>query len=715
MEKCQLLDQENGSMSLTHSFLGHSYQLLHPLGSGGTGTLYLARHIRQDGQVALKVVPADDKWLESSRVIQRVEKLFQEKVQAISQLSHARIVPVLDFGLDKIDDSHYFYIVTEYCPAGSLADRLAASPLLLGCLTFAEIASVISQAAEALHYAHEHGLIHQAVKPSNLLLTRGAFPDLQVADFGLGYFFATLSGQGLSQSPYARGTSMCIAPEQWEGQAVPASDQYALAVMAFYLLTGQFPFQGSLSQLIQQHQKTQPPAASQLNRRLSSSIDKIIRRALAKQPEKRFPSILDFAQSFARQLTGDQTGISTIETSGPVPERIPVLLQSAPEQPTSAEQTTTREENDSPAEAETVLSAPVDSLTAAETVPALAPLPALATSPLEGNGHAPTIIAQSFDLANDDATTRIAQSPVALDDAPTLRMPDQLERRTEVAKGELPATQPAGLPAALPVAPAGQSAPYFKQAPDLPPMPPPPPTSQADTQRWHFSLFQKSLAVVLLAVIILFGSGLLLFRSLSAADHSRAASDQQLGLASGSNGGGIIIIVSPTSPNQLPGTGPTATPTTGSASTSGSQPPSGATPPSGSGPTPAPTAGPAPTPTRPAPTPTPTPHGCDIHYWVSTLSPTYAAGGHAFYVSPYCNGAVYLTLTSKPPSGGHEVDMQICYGLRTTNCSIWVRYSGNNVWLRVATGLKSGQVFYINSRCSACTGSSFQINGGVKY
>lgn len=707
-------------MSLTNALVGHSYQLLSPIGNRGSGILYLARHIHQDNQVAVKLVPVDDEWLANSRVTRRVEKLFQDTLQAISQLSHPHIVPVLNFGQDKIDNKQYFYVVTKYHTAGSLADRLAASPHRHECLTLAEIASIISQAAEALHYAHEREILHQAVKPSNLLLTQNAFPNLQLADFGLGYFFATLSGQGLSQSPYARATSAFIAPEQWEGQAVSASDQYALAVMAFYLLTGQFPFQGRLSQLIQQHRKAQPPAASQLNRQLHSSIDKIIRRALAKQPAKRFPSILDFAQAFAQQLASDQPGTHTTGANQLAPEQMPILLQSTSTQPISTELAATREENDSPTEAETVRSAPVDNLVAAATVPALAPLPVLSVSPPANNGSASTIIAPSFDPVTDDAT-QIAQQPVAVDGAPALLMPDQSEVQTDVAKGEFPVTQPASIPAALPVTPAGQSALSIRQAPDLPPILPALPPSQGDIRRWHFSPLQKGLVVVLLAMVVLLGSGALFFRNISAADRSHTASGQQLSLAGGSNGGGIVIIVSPTSPTQFPGvgstatTGATATPTAGATSPSGSKPTTGANPPSRPQPTPTPMPTPAPTPTRPAPTPTPTPHGCDIHYWVSTLSPTYAAGGHAFYVSPYCSGAVYLTLTSTPPSGGHEVDMQICYGLRTTNCSIWVRYSGNNVWLRVATGLKSGQVFYINSRCSACTGSSFQINGGLKY
>lgn len=153
---------------------------------------------------------------------------------------------------------------------------------------------------------------------------------------------------------------------------------------------------------------------------------------------------------------------------------------------------------------------------------------------------------------------------------------------------------------------------------------------------------------------------------------------------------------SPTSPT-APGTTPTQTSTSAPAGTT-------------------PTSTPTPTPTpKPTPTPTPTPPGCTQDTWSSTLSPTSASGGSSRNVSGYCGGVVWLTLTQAPASGGHTVQVQICYALRTTNCTSWVTYAGVNVWLRMATGLPRGQVFYINSRCTACSGSPFKIYGAAKY
>jgi|GEM_PF-1705900 len=688
-------------MSLANSLLGHSYQLIRPLGSEGTETLYLAQKLDQDGQVVAKIAPIDEELAGDSRVTQRLEKLFQDKLQALSQLHYTRIAPILDFGHDNINNHQYIYVVMDYYAAGSLEDRLAATPARL---TLAEIARVIAQVAEALQYAHERELIHQAVKPSNLLLTQGAFPDLQLADIGLGYFFATLSSRGLSQSAYVRGTSMFMAPEQWEGQAVPASDQYALAVMAYYLLTGRYPFQGSLSQVIQQHQQARPPAPSRLNRQLNATVDKIITRALAKQPAKRFPSVLDFSQAFANALQGvsDQPDIFTFEETHTAREAIPALtLALPPTLPAPVEIAALHEEsealnvpiempaiekaNDTLSVEEDVLSDPAEKLVSHEENVSLAEEQRL--------------------LPVSDGNTVVAKTAPALASSP----------------GNF-VNSAANNGSVIPAQPVLQ----LKQAPALPPVLPPVPSSRVTMRRGRFSLLQKSLVAILLAVVVLLGSGALLLRNIVPSAHSQAGSDGWSVQVSGNSSGGITINVSPTSPGQTSTAGSSASSANGAASSSGSTP--GTSSPSGPGSTPASNTGPGSTPTQPpaptraptptpthAPTPTPTPHGCDIHHWTATLSPTYFAGGNALYVSPYCSGAVYLTLTSAPPSGGHEVDLQICYGLRTTNCSGWVRYSGNNVWLKVATGRKSGQIFYINGRCTACTGSAFKVYGAAKY
>src|SRR5258708_17382657 len=110
-------------MSLANSHLGR-YQPLRQFGSGGTGAMYLAQDTHMPRQVAVKVVSLDDALQRSNTVTQRVENLFHDEMQALAQLDHPHILPVFDFGQGEIDESIYFYLAMEYCPAGSLAGWL---------------------------------------------------------------------------------------------------------------------------------------------------------------------------------------------------------------------------------------------------------------------------------------------------------------------------------------------------------------------------------------------------------------------------------------------------------------------------------------------------------------------------------------------------------------------------------------------------------------
>jgi len=190
-----------------------------------------------------------------------------------------------------------------YRPEGSLTDWLKRredpSPL-----SVEELAHFLSQAADALQHAHDHHLIHQDVKPSNFLIRERSgmthLPDLLLADFGVAKFLTMTTPASASRS--VRGTPAYMAPEQWDGRPVPATDQYALAVMAYQLLTGQNPFQGGPGQLMRQHFTVQPQPPSRLNPSVPLSIDVVILRALEKKPHDRYASITAFAQAYDEAL-----------------------------------------------------------------------------------------------------------------------------------------------------------------------------------------------------------------------------------------------------------------------------------------------------------------------------------------------------------------------------------------------------------------------------
>jgi serine/threonine protein kinase len=301
-------------MPLDGMQFGH-YRLLHLIGSGGMGEVYQAEDIRIARQVAIKVIRTELTTLADEQTTQETERLFQREMKAIALLDHPHILPLYDFGEEKIQSTEYTYMVMPYRPEGSLTDWLRKrgnnEPLLLQ-----DIAHIIAQAADALQHAHNHQIVHQDVKPSNFLIRSLTDapnrPDLLLTDFGIAKLITATS----SISQNIRGTPVYMAPEQWEGHPVLATDQYALGIMTYQLLTGRAPFNGRLEQLMHQHINVQPHPPGRINPRLSSAFDAVIMRALAKKPEERFPSISAFARAFqqAMHYAGDLRTTLAIST-----------------------------------------------------------------------------------------------------------------------------------------------------------------------------------------------------------------------------------------------------------------------------------------------------------------------------------------------------------------------------------------------------------------
>jgi eukaryotic-like serine/threonine-protein kinase len=229
-----------------------------------------------------------------------VKQLFRREATAIAKLNHPYILPLYRFGESTIDTIPMMYMVMPYCQEKSLTDWMYAHGKTI--LSPQEVEHILLQAAEALQYAHDQKIIHLDVKLTNFLVRYHADDanklTLQLADFGVAKFTGTT---GMSQS--VRGSLEFMAPEQWEGQPVFATDQYALAIMVYKLLTGQSAFKGmGFEQLWHQHRYIQPQPPSAINPRIPPSIDGVLLRALAKNPNDRFPSVMAFADTYRQAL-----------------------------------------------------------------------------------------------------------------------------------------------------------------------------------------------------------------------------------------------------------------------------------------------------------------------------------------------------------------------------------------------------------------------------
>ncbi len=274
------------------------YLLVRLIEKGGMGEVYLAKDRNLDRHVAIKLIRTDITSDTDPAAFDKAVRLFKDEAKAITMLDHPHILPLFDYGEKSIDGVRYTYMVMPYRRGGSLASWIRqnrnSEPLPLP-----EVTHFLQQAVDALQYAHDHGIIHRDVKPSNFLLFGSKkfsdLPDIQLADFGVATFAHAMS----TPSSTIRGTPMYMAPEMWEGDAVPESDQYALAVMIYELLAGRPPFRsGNHQQMWYQHKHVQPQPASKFNECVSMELDIVLMRALLKNPEDRYKSIARFGSAF---------------------------------------------------------------------------------------------------------------------------------------------------------------------------------------------------------------------------------------------------------------------------------------------------------------------------------------------------------------------------------------------------------------------------------
>src|SRR5512143_3651232 len=251
-----------------------NYDIIRLIGKGGMAGVYEAHQPSMNRNVAIKLMAQSIS--EDPSFVQR----FKNEAQLIARLEHAHILPVYDFGQEGGD----LYIVMRYLDAGTLEDRITA-----GGMDVKEAVDIFTQLASAMDYAHSKGVIHRDLKPSNVLIDNqgNAF----LSDFGIA---KSLEGgtQNLTGTGGVVGTPTYMSPEQGLGGDIDGrSDIYALGVILFEMLTGKVPFTGdNPMQVMLKHINDMPPYPSSVKPEIPPAIESVVMRALAKEPENRFPT-----------------------------------------------------------------------------------------------------------------------------------------------------------------------------------------------------------------------------------------------------------------------------------------------------------------------------------------------------------------------------------------------------------------------------------------
>jgi polar amino acid transport system substrate-binding protein len=282
------------------------YRLIGLLGHGGAASVYLGQHIFFNTEYAIKV------W---EMPVQSLNQDALAEARTIVSLKHPHIIPVHYFDVDA--STGLPFLVMDYASGGNLRQSHPEGMVLPPVL----VCHYVRQVAAALAYAHQRQVVHCDIKPENMLISQQG--DILLSDFGIAAVNPSLPHEKRRAQRGLQGTVDYMAPELFDWHPSPKSDQYALAVVTYEWLCGNVPFGAeTLFGLIQQHRQEPPPSLTQRMPTLSPEIEKVVFRALAKNPAARFPKIQDFALDLSdacgipriRSLTAS-SGIATLATS----------------------------------------------------------------------------------------------------------------------------------------------------------------------------------------------------------------------------------------------------------------------------------------------------------------------------------------------------------------------------------------------------------------
>jgi serine/threonine protein kinase len=281
------------------------YKITEKLGEGGMAVVYKGYQQSLNRNVAIKVLRQE--LAQDEEFVAR----FRREALAVADLNHPNILHVYDAGFVQ----GMYYIVMAYVDGGSLRDLVGQGPLE------PEYAlSIASQVADALHHAHQRGIIHRDVKPNNILLSRDGRPLL--ADFGIAK--ALHESSGLTRTGMSIGTPEYMAPEQIQGQKVDGrTDIYSLGIVLYEMLVGWAPFSSTTPVAALYKQVNEPPPPlRQANINVPAWLEAVVNRALAKSPQERYQQASDFADALRQRRAPERTPVP-IRTA--TPAKVPRL------------------------------------------------------------------------------------------------------------------------------------------------------------------------------------------------------------------------------------------------------------------------------------------------------------------------------------------------------------------------------------------------------
>jgi serine/threonine-protein kinase len=265
------------------------YRLERRLGVGGMATVQLAFDTRLERNVAVKLLA--EHLAEDGAFVSR----FRREALAAARLVHPNIVQVFDFGLDE--STHRNFIVMEFVDGQSCAEMLREQ----GSLPVDEAVEILAQSCRGLDYAHRNGVVHRDVKPGNLLEGREGM--VKLADFGIA---KAAEDSDITKVGSVLGTAAYLAPEQARGEpAGPASDLYALGVVAYQLIAGRLPYDaGSLTDLARLQESGPPPRLDELVPAVPAPLALAVAQALHRDPEHRYPDAAAMEEALRGGLKG---------------------------------------------------------------------------------------------------------------------------------------------------------------------------------------------------------------------------------------------------------------------------------------------------------------------------------------------------------------------------------------------------------------------------